>query len=136
MTPPIHYLKLVWEIHLSLIQFATRSYPMSSLSQYYQIIGHVIHMFKRSSFETSIESAICSCPFSLCRLSLCPVQLTSYSISPSKSVTHFMSFMGDTSRPSCDEFCSIDFSSLSRNKTLKFFGTLELACLNGRFPCF
>jgi hypothetical protein len=111
MTPPIHYLKLVWEIHLSLIRFATRSFPVSSLSQCCQIIGYVIHMFKRSSSETSIKSAIYNCPFSLCRPSLCPVQLTSYSVSPSKSVTHFMSLMGDTSKPSCDEFCSVDFNS-------------------------
>jgi hypothetical protein len=96
MTPLIHHLNLVWEIHLSLIRFATRSFPISSLSQYYQIIGCVIHMFKRSPSETSIKSAICSFPFSLCRPSLCPVQFTSYSISPSKYVTHFMSLMGDS----------------------------------------
>jgi hypothetical protein len=120
MTPPIHYLKPVWEIHLSLIQFASRSYPVSSLSQCCQIIGRVIHMFKRSSAETYIESTICSCPFSSCRPSLCPVQLTSYSVSPSKSVTHFVSLMGDTSRLSCDEFCSVDFSSLFRINIYKF----------------
>jgi hypothetical protein len=34
-----------------------------------------------------------------------------------KSVTYFMSLMGDTSRPSCDESFPIDFNSLSRNKT-------------------
>jgi hypothetical protein len=34
-----------------------------------------------------------------------------------KSVTYFMSLMGDTSRPSCDEFVLVDFNSLSRNKT-------------------
>jgi hypothetical protein len=31
-TPLIHYLKPVWEIHLYLIQLATRSHPESSLS--------------------------------------------------------------------------------------------------------
>jgi hypothetical protein len=117
MTPPIHHLKPVWEIHLSLIRLITRSFPVSSLSQCCQIIGCVIHMFKRSPSETYIESAICSYPFSQCRPSLCPVQFTSYSVSPSKSVTHFVSLMGDTSRPSCDEFCSVDFSSLSGIKT-------------------
>ena len=71
--PPILYLNPVWEIHLSLIWFATRSFPVSSLSQCFQIICRVIHMFKRSPSETSIESAICSCPFSSCRHSLCPV---------------------------------------------------------------
>jgi hypothetical protein len=136
MTPSIHHLKLVWEIHLSLIRFSTRSFPGSSLSQCCQIIGRVIHMFKRSPSETYIESAICSYPLSLCRPSLCLVQFTSYSVSPSKSFTHFVSLMGDTSRPSCDEFCSVDFSSLFGIKTYKLFGTLELACLNGRFPRF
>jgi hypothetical protein len=136
MTPAIHHLKPVWEIHLSIIRFATRSFPVLSLSQCCQIIGCVIHMFKRSPSETFIESAICIFPFSFCRPSLCPVQFTSYSVLPSKSVTHFMSLRGDTSRPSYDEFCSIDFSSLSGIKTYKFFGTLELACLNGRFPLF
>jgi hypothetical protein len=72
MTPSIHHLKLVWEIHLSLIRFTTRSFPVSSLSQCCQIIGRVIYMFKRSPSETYIESAICSYPFSLCRPSLCP----------------------------------------------------------------
>jgi hypothetical protein len=72
MTPPIHHLKPVWEIHLSLIRLITRSFPMSSLSQFCQIIGCVIHMFKRSPYETYIELAICSHPFSLCRPSLCP----------------------------------------------------------------
>ena len=136
MTPPIHHLKPVWEIHLSLIRFATRSFPMSSLIQCYQIIGHVIHMFKRSPSETYIESAICKYPFSPCQPSLCLVQFANCSISPSNSVTHFVSLMGDTSRPSCDEFCSVDFNSLSRMKTYKLFGTLELACLNGKFPRF
>jgi hypothetical protein len=136
MTPPIHHLKLVWEINLPLIRFVTRSLPVSYLSPCCQIIGHVVHMFKRSPSETYIESTIYSCPFSPCRPSLCPVQFTSYSVSPSKSVTHFMSLMGDTSRPSYDEFYFVDFSSLSRIKTYKLFGTLDLACLNGRFPCF
>ena len=72
MTPPIHHLKPVWEIHLSLSRFSTRSFPVSSLSQCCQIIGRVIHMFKRSPYETYIESAICNYPFSLCRPSLCP----------------------------------------------------------------
>ena len=116
-TPPIHYLKLVWEIHLSLIRFATRSYSKLSLSQCCQIIGRVIHMFKRSSSKTSIESAIYSCPFSMCRPSLYPFKLTSYSISPSKSIPHFISLMGDTSRPSCDESFPIDFNTLSGKKT-------------------
>ena len=75
MTPPIHHLKPVWEIHLSLIQFATRSFPVSSLSQCFQLIGHVVHMFKRRPSKTYIESAICSYPFSLCRPSLCLIQL-------------------------------------------------------------
>jgi hypothetical protein len=48
---------------------------MSSLSQCFQIIGRVIHMFKRSPSETYIESAIYSYPFSPCRPSLCLVQL-------------------------------------------------------------
>ena len=39
------------------------------------------------------------------------------SVSSSNSVTHFVSLMGDTSRTSCDESCSIDFSTLSRIKT-------------------
>jgi hypothetical protein len=117
MTPPIHHLKSVWEIHLPLIRLITRSFNVSSLSQYYQIIGRVIHMFKRSPSETYIESAIYSYPVSPCRPSLCPVQFTSYSVSPSKSMTHFLSLMGDTSRPSCDKFCSVDFSSLYGIKT-------------------
>jgi hypothetical protein len=120
MTPPIHHLKPVWEIHLSLIRFATRSFPVSSLSQCCQIIGRVVHMFKRSPSETYFESAICSCPFFPCRPSLCLVQFAKCSVSPSNYVTHFVSLMGDTSRPSCDEFCSIDFSSLSRIKTRNY----------------
>ena len=72
MTPPIHHLKSVWEIHLSLFQLITSSFHVSSLSQCYQIIGCFIHMFKSSLSETSIESAICSYPFTLCRPSLCP----------------------------------------------------------------
>ena len=48
MTPLIHHLKLVWEIHLSRIWLITRSFPVSSLSQCCQIIGRVIHMFKSS----------------------------------------------------------------------------------------
>ena len=73
---------------------------MSSLSQCCQIIGRVIHMFKRGPSETYIESAIYCCPFFLCRPSLCSVQFEKYSVSPSKSVTHFVSLMRDTSRPS------------------------------------
>jgi hypothetical protein len=41
----------------------------------------------------------------------------SYFVSSSKYVTYFMSLMGDTSRPSCDESCSIDSNSLSKNET-------------------
>ena len=41
----------------------------------------------------------------------------SYFVSSSKPVTYFVSLMGDTSRPSCDESCSIDFNSLSRNES-------------------
>ena len=117
-----------WTWHPLFITFeASLGNPFVSHSIYYkvspclnqccQIIGRVVHMFKRSSSEASIESAICSCPFSPCWPFLCPVQLTSYSISPSKYVTHFVSLMGDTSRCSCDEFFPIDSNSLSRNKT-------------------
>jgi hypothetical protein len=41
----------------------------------------------------------------------------SYFVSSSKSVTYFASLMGDTSRPSCDESCSVDSDSLSGNET-------------------
>jgi hypothetical protein len=34
-----------------------------------------------------------------------------------KSVTYFVSLMGDTSRPSCDESFPVDFNSSSGNKT-------------------
>jgi hypothetical protein len=64
----------------------------------------------------------------------CPI--VSYSVSFSNSVTYFVSLMGDTSRPSCDESCSVDISTLSGIKTYKSFSTLELACLNGKFLAF
>jgi hypothetical protein len=47
-----------------------------------------------------------------------------------------MSLMGDTSRPSCDESCSVDIITLSEIETYKLFSTLELACLNGKFLAF
>jgi hypothetical protein len=53
-----------------------------------------------------------------------------------KSVTYFVSLMGDTSRPSYDESFLVDFNSLSRNKTYKSISTLEPACLNGRLLLF
>jgi hypothetical protein len=34
-----------------------------------------------------------------------------------KSVTYFVSLMGDTSRPSCDESLPFDFNSLSKDET-------------------
>ena len=71
---PLHHLNPGWEIHLSLVRISTRSYLGSSLSQCCQVLGCVVHMFKRSSNKPSIESAICSCPFLLCRPSLCPFQ--------------------------------------------------------------
>jgi hypothetical protein len=75
--------------------------------------------------------------FSLC-VGLPCVQspIATCSVSPSNSVTHFVSLMGDTSRPSGDEFCSVDFSTLSGVKTYKSFSTLKLACLNGKFLAF
>ena len=39
----------------------------------------------------------------------------SYSVSLSKSVTHFVSLMGDTLRPSYDESFPIEFNSLCRS---------------------
>jgi hypothetical protein len=62
--------------------------------------------------------------------------IATYSVSLSNSVTHFVSLMGDTSRPSGDESCSVDISTLSRIKTWKSFSTLKLACLNGKFLAF
>jgi hypothetical protein len=41
----------------------------------------------------------------------------SYFVSHSKSVTYFVSWMGDTSRPSCDESYSVKSNSLSGNET-------------------
>ena len=41
----------------------------------------------------------------------------SYFVSPSKSITYFVSLMGDTSKPSCDESFSVDSNLLSENKT-------------------
>ena len=41
----------------------------------------------------------------------------SYFDLPSKSVTYFVSLMGDTSRPSCDESCSFNSNSLFINDT-------------------
>ena len=113
-----HPLFIIWNrfgksICLSFI-LITRSFHVSYLIQCCQIIGRVIHMFKRSPSETYIESAICSC--FILSVSAFPMS-KSYSISPSKSVTHFVSLMGDTSRPSYDESCSVDFNSLSGNKT-------------------
>jgi hypothetical protein len=75
-------------------------------------------------------------------LSLCvglpcvQIPMVTCSVSLSNSVNHFVSLMGDTLRPSCDEFCSVDFSTLSGVKTYKSFSTLKLACLNGKFLTF
>jgi hypothetical protein len=74
MTPPIRHFNSGLEIHLSLIRFATRLYLGSSLSQCFQVLGHAVHMFKRSSSNPVIESTICSCPFLLCWPSLCSFQ--------------------------------------------------------------
>jgi hypothetical protein len=58
------------------------------------------------------------------------------SVSLSNFFIHFVSLMWDTSRPSCDESCSVDFNTLSVIKTEKLFSTLKLACLNRKFLAF
>jgi hypothetical protein len=135
MTPPIHHLKSVWEIHLSLIRFNKKVLPCvifeSMLPNHWSCHPCVQEQSKPLLSRPSVVI------FSFC-VGLPYVQspIVTCSVSLSNSVIHFVSLMWDTSKPSCDESCSVDFSTLSGIKTWKLFNTLKLACLNGNFLAF
>jgi hypothetical protein len=61
----------------------------------------------------------CHLQLSILTMSPFPVSVSNdfHTLIYPKFVTYFMSLMGDTSRPSCDDSFPIDFNSLSENKT-------------------